>query len=157
MGIRTVKAADYAPIAEHLDEWWDGRAMLDMLPRLFFEHFASTSFAFEADGAVAGFLIGFMSPTHPEQAYVHFVGVHPDHRGRRIAKRLYERFFDEARAHGRKVVRCVTSPANRGSIAFHTNLGFEVLPGDAEIDGIAVSTDYDGPGQDRVGFSRSIA
>jgi RimJ/RimL family protein N-acetyltransferase len=38
-------------------------------------------------------------------------------------------------------VRCVTSPANERSVAFHESLGFEVE---------RVVTDYDGPGEDRV-------
>src|SRR5205085_2631795 len=44
-------------------------------------------------------------------------------------------------AAGRDVVRCVTSPRNEGSIAFHRRLGFEV---EAEI------ADYDGAGEARV-------
>jgi predicted GNAT superfamily acetyltransferase len=38
-------------------------------------------------------------------------------------------------------VRCVTSPANEGSVAFHTALGFTAN---------RVAEDYDGPGEDRV-------
>ena len=53
---------------------------------------------------------------------------------------LYERFFADATAHGRTVVRCVTSPVNEGSVAFHEALGFEVE---------RVAKDYDGPGEDR--------
>ena len=33
------------------------------------------------DGKLVGFLIGFLSQTDPEEAYIHFVGVAPDHRG----------------------------------------------------------------------------
>ena len=43
---------------------------------------------------------------------------------------MYERFFAVARAHGRTLVRCVTSPVNEGSIAFHRALGFDVERGD---------------------------
>ena len=53
---------------------------------------------------------------------------------------LYERFFEEVRAQGRSVVRCVTSPLNQGSLAFHEALGFEVE---------RIAEDYDGPGEDR--------
>lgn len=53
-------------------------------------------------------------------------------------------------------VHAITSPVNRGSIAFHTNMGFEILPGDAEVDGIAVTTNYDGQGSDRVQFRRYL-
>ncbi len=45
-------------------------------------------------------------------------------------------------------MRCVTSPANEGSVAFHEALGFE-----AE----RVAHDYDGPGEDRVLFVKTLA
>jgi ribosomal protein S18 acetylase RimI-like enzyme len=113
-----------------------------MLPKLFFLHFEGTSFVVEdADGKLVGFLIGFLSQTDDAEAYIHFVGVAPSHRGSGIGRELYERFFTVAREHGRSSVRCVTSPVNEGSVAFHESLGFV-----AE----SVAKDYDGPGEDRV-------
>jgi len=52
-----------------------------------------------------------------------------------------------AAAQGRTRVRCVTSPVNEGSIAFHESLGFS-----AE----RVAADYDGPGEDRVLFVKQL-
>jgi ribosomal protein S18 acetylase RimI-like enzyme len=119
-----------------------------MLPRLFFVHFEGTSYVVDSDdGQLAAFLIGFLSQTDPEEAYVHFVGVAPEHRGEGLGRMLYERFFDDARAQGRIRVRCVTSPANEESVAFHEALGFEVE---------RVAHDYDGPGEDRVLFVRAL-
>lgn len=116
--------------------------MAPMLPKLFFTHFQSTSYVVEDDsGAPAAFLTGFLSQTGPTEAYVHFIGVAPEHRGSGLGRMLYERFIDDVRRHGRTVVRAVTSPANATSIGFHQSLGFE-------IDGIVA--DYDGPGEDRV-------
>jgi ribosomal protein S18 acetylase RimI-like enzyme len=149
-------STDYPPIIAVLDEWWGGRSMSAMLPRLFFDHFQDTSFIAESDGQIVGFLIGFLSQTHPEQAYIHFVGVHPDYRKQGLGRQLYERFFEVARQHGRAVVHCVTSPVNRGSIAFHLHMGFRIDPGDAEIDGVSVSSNYDGRGGDRVLFSKFL-
>ena len=118
-----------------------------MLPRLFFTHFRETSFVAEDGGWLAGFLCGFLSQTYPDQAYVHFVGVAPDRRGGGLARDLYERFFEAARAAGRSSVRCVTSPVNTGSIAFHTKLGFEI---EAQVEG------YDGPDGSRVLLRRAL-
>lgn len=84
-----------------------------------------------------------------DEAYIHFVGVSPARRGQGVARRLYERFFEQVRAEGRCRVRAVTSPANKGSIAFHRSMGFKAE--EAE-DGLLVYRDYDGPGQDRVCF-----
>ena len=121
--------------------------MAAMLPKLFFVHFHDTSFVAEEDGELAGFLCGFLSQTYPDQAYVHFVGVAPDHRKSGLASELYERFFEAARAAGRTSVHCVTSPENTGSVAFHTRVGFEV---EAEVEG------YDGSGESRVLLVRTL-
>jgi ribosomal protein S18 acetylase RimI-like enzyme len=141
IAVRTADAADYDRIAPVVDEWWGGRAMIDMLPRLFFVHFRDTAFVAEDGGELAGFLAGFLSQTRPDEAYIHFAGVSPDHRGRGVGRLLYERFFAVARERSRTVVRCVTSPVNERSVAFHRALGFDVAE---------VAPNYDGRGGDRV-------
>lgn len=146
--IRHAEPADYGRVIGRVNAWWGGREMAPMLPRLFFVHFEGTSYVLDdEDGQLAAFLIGFLSQTDPEEAYVHFVGVAPEHRGEGLGRRLYERFFEDARAHGRARVRSVTSPANEESVAFHKALGFE-----AE----RVAHDYDGPGEDRVLFVKPL-
>lgn len=152
MQIRQATADDHAVIAPRIDDWWGGRRMADMVPRLFFTHFSTTSLVAEDDGEVVGFLVGLLSQSRPDEAYVHFVGVHPGYRGQGVARRLYDELFTRVRALGRTRVRCVTSPVNRASIAFHTRLGFTTEPGDTTVGGVPVTTDYDGPGQDRVRF-----
>jgi ribosomal protein S18 acetylase RimI-like enzyme len=123
--------------------------MAPALPQLFFLHFEGTSFVAEdEDGELAGFLVGFLSQASPEEAYIHFVGVSPERRGEGVGSALYERFFEEVRAHGRSVVRCVTSPVNEDSVAFHRALGFEVE---------RTVPDYDGPGEDRVLLVKRLA
>lgn len=44
--------------------------------KLFFEHFTHTSFIAEKNGELIGFLIGFLSQPHTDEAYIHFVGIH---------------------------------------------------------------------------------
>ena len=145
--LRTATPADYDRIAAVLDDWW-GRPVGHALPRLFLDHFHATSAVAEADGDLAGFLIGFLSPSQPDAAYIHFVGVHPGHRRGGLARLLYERFFALAAAHGATVVSAVTAPVNERSIAFHAALGFTVS------DPVA---GYDGPGDVKVRFERSLA
>ncbi len=124
--------------------------MADMLPKLFFVHFQETSFAAEQNGVLAGFLVGFFSQTYPDQSYIHFVGVNPAFREQGVGRRLYEHFFASSLKGGRKVVRCVTSPVNRTSLAFHMQMGFVMEPSDTLVDGIPVHPDYDGSGGDRI-------
>ena len=113
--------------------------MAAMLPKLFFVHFRDTSFVMDDDGEIAGFLCGFRSQTHADEAYIHFVGVDPDRRGAGIARALYERFFEAVAP--RTIVRAVTAPVNERSVAFHQALGFEID---------RVDEDYDGHGEARV-------
>ena len=155
--IRPVQTADYDRVIAVVDDWWGGRHMAEMLPRLFFTHFENTVFVAEDDsGELAGFIVGFLSQANPDEAYVHFVGVAPAHRGAGLARSLYERFFEAARAADRHVVRAVTSPVNRVSIAAHQALGFEMVAGPAEQDGVPFHPDYDGPEGDRVLFVKRI-
>jgi predicted GNAT superfamily acetyltransferase len=153
---RHAEPSDYARIIAVVDEWWGGRQMADGLPKLFFVHFRETSFVAERDGSIVGFVTGFRSQSFPEIAYIHYVGIDPSVRGGGLGRALYECFFDAARRLGCAEVQCVTSPINKQSIAFHRAMGFEPLPGDAESDGVPISTDYDGKGGSRVRFRKVL-
>lgn len=144
--LRPATADDYDAVVAVVDSWW-GRTVSASLPRLFFDHFAGTSLIAERDSALAGFLVGFRSPDHPAEAYIHFVGVHPQLRGGGLARRLYQRFIADARADGRTVIKAITSPGNTNSIAFHAAMGFVVHDRTA---------DYNGPGRDMVTFVRTL-
>jgi ribosomal protein S18 acetylase RimI-like enzyme len=147
MKMRTLAPSDYSPILSVVDSWW-GRPVSSSLPRLFFDHFYATSLvASLPDEPLAGFLIGFLSPSVPTDAYIHFVGVSPSARGTGIGRSLYAAFFSLADAQGRSQVSAITSVVNSGSIAFHRRLGFSVS------DPIA---GYDGPGKDMVKFTRPL-
>jgi predicted GNAT superfamily acetyltransferase len=154
--IRNVNSSDYNVISPLINEWWGGRQMSDMLPKLFFVHFTDTSFIAEKDGEIVGFLIGFLSQSDSELAYIHFVGVNPNYRKNQIGKRLYNEFFDVVKKNNRNIVRAVTSPVNVVSIAYHTKMGFNIETGDKEVDGVSVFSDYDGEKQDRVLFVKKM-
>lgn len=53
-----------------LDDWWGGRAVTRMLPRLFFDDFSDTSFVVadaqaDGDAHIVGFLCGYTSQSSP--------------------------------------------------------------------------------------------
>lgn len=123
--IRPARPADHERIIAIVDEWW-GRPIRAALPSLFLEHFFTTSRIAERNGLLVGFVIGFCSPSIPNEAYVHFLGVAPNERGRGLARHLYQEFFTMAQADGRTVIRAITSPVNAASIAFHRQMGFTV-------------------------------
>jgi predicted GNAT superfamily acetyltransferase len=73
-----------------------------------------------------------------------------------LGHQLYERVFEAMIGQGCRVVRCVTSPINKASIAFHLHFGFEPEISEKIVEGISVVEDYDGPGEDRVLFSKIL-
>ncbi|MEM7016432.1 MAG: GNAT family N-acetyltransferase [Pseudomonadota bacterium] len=125
MHYRTASPQDYETIIGVVDDWW-GRFVSHAVPRLFLEHFYSTSFIVEDEGVIVGFLIGFLSPSDEQAAYIHFVGVDPKQRKLGIAAELYQRFFELASQDGRTRVNATTIPENEVSIEFHRRMGFEV-------------------------------
>lgn len=156
IAIRPADPGDYDVVITEIDRWWGGRQMATMLPRLFFTHFRPWTYVAEQQGSIVGFLAGFRSQTHPEQAYCHFIGVAPAYRGHGVGEALYRRLFTDAAARGCRDVLAVTAPTNHGSIAFHTKLGFRTLDGISQEAGVPFTPEYDGPGEDRVRFRRSL-
>jgi len=144
--------ADYERVMGVMVAWWGGRDLRPMLPKIFFEHFRSSSLVVEHEDELIAFLVGFLCPDHADEAYIHFAGVHPAWRRAGLARDLYRRFCAIARSAGRPVVSAVTGPVNAGSIAFHTAIGFTILPGDAEVDGLPATTDHGPQGDHLVRF-----
>ncbi len=154
--IRPLEPGDYELVAPIVDQWWGGRPVRALLPRLFFEHFNPTSFIIGAPGVVTAFLIGLRSQSQPGVAYIHFVGVDPALRNCGLGRLLYERFFQVVGTIGCTEVQCITSPVNTGSIAFHRKMGFELSPGSGEVGGIPVTLNFAGEGQHRVRFRKCL-
>ena len=151
--------ADYDGIVREVDGWWAGRQIHPLLPRLWFQHFTGTSWIAETtDGILAGFLVGFFSPDHPAEGYVHMVAANPNLRRRGVARDLYERFFEDARGRGVRRVTAVTWPGNRQSVAFHRAVGFTVRggPGTQNLYGSPAFPGYDYGEEDRVVLERQI-
>jgi hypothetical protein len=128
--------------------------MADKLPRLFFEHFTDTSFVAERDGKLAVSWPGsspspglarptFTFPAWIRQSAAAGSGACSMRRSSRLPG-----------ACGRDLVRAVTSLVNRGSV--YQRMVFQLEPGDAEVDGIPVSSGYDGHSGGRVRFIRSL-
>ena len=155
--IMNITSSDYDVIIRHLDEWWGGRNMTDMLPRLFFKHFADTSFIIKNEKDVLGFLVGFVSQEKPELGYVHFIGVNPEYRKNNIGKVLYTTFFEEMRKRKVTIVECVTSPMNINSIYFHQKIGFKAVDNHLKNEiGVSYFEHYDGKEEHRVVFYKML-
>ncbi|MEO5918073.1 MAG: GNAT family N-acetyltransferase [Candidatus Limnocylindrales bacterium] len=162
---------DYAALAGLVDEWWDGRVVQGLLPRLWFRHFADKSWIAEAgDGAttgpgmaaaqprIAGFLVGFLSPGQPGSAVLHAVGVHPTARRQNLGRLLVDHFLADARQAGALRVEAVLWPGNRRGLAFLAALGFGPDPDPAArpIYGIPAIEGYDFGTEDRARYGREL-
>jgi ribosomal protein S18 acetylase RimI-like enzyme len=159
LSLRHPAEIDYDRIIEVVDEWWGGRKMRALLPRLWFQHFTGTSWLLEApEGRLAGFIIAFVSQDDPTFGYVHMVATDPNWRRAGIGRRLYQLVFEDFRARGVRRVEAVTWPGNRTSVAFHNALGFRIDdgPGTQRLYGTPSYPDYDGYGEERVVFTRDI-
>jgi ribosomal protein S18 acetylase RimI-like enzyme len=160
LAFRRPTEADHARIVELVDEWWGGRRMRALLPRMWFRHFTGTSWIVEDDtGRLLGFLVGFVSPDHPDTAYAHMIATNPNRRRVGIGRALYEQFFADARAAGARRVQAITSPDNRVSVEFHRHLGFrpDDGPGTMPIYGVPAYRDFDGEDQDRAVLIRTLS
>jgi ribosomal protein S18 acetylase RimI-like enzyme len=151
---RTSTEQDVPDVVTAVDLWWDypgaeagSSQRAALVPRLFFQHFTDTSFIVRDEGRLVAFLIGFLSQSRPDEAYIHFVGVEPGYRGRGIGADLYERFFAVVRENRRRKVLAITSASNTRSQAFHRRMGFVVSE---------PITNYDGRGGAHVEFSRGV-
>ncbi len=156
LSLRSAKPADHPRIIAVLKSWWGGRDLTWMLPRLFLNHFGDTSFIIEKEDGLTAFLIGFLSPSQSNEGYIHFIGVHPDYRGMGFGAYLYGRFFNICRQHRRHIVRACSSPVNKASVEFHKQMGFKIIRGDADMDGMPVTLDYNKPGDAKVLFEITI-
>jgi GNAT superfamily N-acetyltransferase len=146
---------DAERIAAAIETWWP-RHLRHFVHPVLLDHVGDTCLVVEDDGRMVGFVVGILSQRHPGEAYVHFIGVHPDYRSLGLGRALYERFFTLVGERGSTVVVAETGSFNRASVAFHRRLGFSLEPGDGEVDGVPVQHDYLGTGEDVVLFRKRL-
>ncbi len=157
VSIRYSEPSDHPRIIKVMKDWWDGRDLTSMLPRLFLEHFFNTSLVIEdRTNELIAFLIGFLSQSQTNECYIHFAGVHPKYRGLGLGAYLYHRFFQISKENNRAMVRACTSPVNKGSIEFHKKMGFQIEPGNGQLFDVSVTLDYNYPDDPKVLFVKIL-
>lgn len=85
----------------------------------------------------------WISARYDRFVYIDRIVVSAGHRGRGLARHLYEHLFDKMRAAGHQRVVCEVNldPPNPGSDAFHDRLGFEEI-GQQHLPGRAKTVRY---------------
>ena len=156
---RRPSETDHPRVVAVIDEWWGGRSMRALLPRLWFQHFTGTSWVVEeGSGRLVGFVVAFISPDDPATGYVHMIAADPNRRRSGIGRSLYAHVFEDLASRGVRRVKAITWPGNRTSIDFHRAIGFHVDdgPGTESIYGTPAHPGYDGGDEDRVVFIRDL-
>src|SRR5688572_20498060 len=152
--LRRPEPDDYPRVVRVLDDWCGTPRAHVLLPRLWFEHFSSTStLAYAADGSLAGFVVGFASPDRPHEGVIVVAGTNPNIRRRGVGRRLHEAFVDDMRPRG--VTRILESvwPANRGEVEFLEAMGFRPdQSGGQRLYGVAAFRDHEWAREDRAVF-----
>jgi ribosomal protein S18 acetylase RimI-like enzyme len=151
---------DQPRIAEGVDHWFGGRRVWPLVGRTWFRHFAGTShLAEDAAGAPLGFVLGFVSPSRPDEAVLHLVAVEPNHRRQGLGRRLVDAFAADAMAAGARTIRAVAWPDDRPAVLFFRAIGFraEEGPGSMNLYGVPAWPDHEFDGEDRAIFIREIA
>ena len=143
--IEPMTLSDLASVLAEHDQFCGERDLRFLHERVFVQEFGDTCLtAREADGRIAGYLIGFTTPRRI--GYIHGVAVRADARGTGCGRSLYQALAAAAAAQEADRLKAITSVANTGSVAFHRRLGFQVR----QVD------DYDGPGVPMMVMTRPL-
>ena len=79
-------------------------------------------------------------PLAPDEAHIRMLGVHPEARGRGVARALMEACFARARAAGRTRMTLYTTHRMRAAQAMYEGMGFERLADRVFPDGFVLLT-----------------
>lgn len=142
MNVGRLTPADYALILKDMPRFWGERDLRYAHHPFLVHELADTSVALREDGALLGYLFGFVV-SETGVGYIHLIGVREGHRRAGLATRLYREFSRLALAHGATSLKAITMPTNELSIGFHRSMGMSV----------ELVADYAGPGHDRVVFT----
>jgi GNAT superfamily N-acetyltransferase len=111
--IRHIEQDDCGAILEVASEWWGSSHSSDMFTKWYIQHFKDTCLLAEENGKMIGFVIGFLSQSNPDEAYIRIVMVDPAFHGKGVGQALYEKFFERVAVSGRSTIRCVTAPRKK--------------------------------------------
>jgi len=155
LNIRTLTKQNFDFLVTQVDDWW-GRPVHYLLHPIFLYQFGNTALGAFLQDQPIGFLLGFVSQTQKDMAYIHLAGVAPSRRRKGFGRLLYTSFFYMAAGLGCRTVRAITSPCNAASVAFHRHMGFVITDDCGNDLSNKPVTDYAGPGEDRYVLTRTL-
>jgi ribosomal protein S18 acetylase RimI-like enzyme len=158
LSFRHPTEADHRALVDDIERWFLGRRMRPLFGRMWFVHFASTSWIAETpDGHVAAILLGFASQDRPAEAVLHLAAVDPNLRRRGIGTALHDTWFAEMARRGATRAVVAVPPDERVAILFYRSLDFAPeVAGTKILWGVPAFEDYDADGADRALLVRRI-
>ena len=150
---------DHRALVDDIERWFQGRRMRPLFGRVWFAHFASTSWVAETttDSRIAAILLGFASADHPTDAVIHLAAVDPNLRRRGIGTAIHETWLAEMAVRGATRAIVAVPPDERVAILFFRSLGFAPeMAGTKFLWGVPAIEDYDADGADRALMARRI-
>ena len=148
MIVRPLGKHDFDHLVQVVERCW-GEALggeVHPIHPIFFHELGGLAHVAERRGAILGFILAFLIPEGPPTGYVHFVGVHPDHRRRGIGTTLYQTIEERCIDRGCANLRAVAAPENQVALEFHLGNAWQVTH----------AADYAGPARPRLVFTKSI-
>jgi len=158
--IRNVIEEDFIKIAKIAKNCSPMTTERNAIYHLFTKFFKNTSLVVEntGNGNICAFLLGLVSQTNPQNAYIHLLCVDTKFRGKKLAPNLINKFIYIVSKLGSTNISLLSKPSNIKAIKFYNKQGFlskktnETL----EEDGINIFKDYDGPNEDKIIFYKYI-
>jgi ribosomal protein S18 acetylase RimI-like enzyme len=150
---------DHRAIASVVEHWFGGRHVAHLAGRSWFRHVGSTSWLALGEGdRPAGFLLGYRSQDHPQEAVLHLIAVDPNLRRRGLGRALVDRFVGDVARGGAREVVALAWPGEPPVSAFFRAVGFrpDDGPGTANRFGMPAYPDHESPGDDRIAFRRDV-
>jgi ribosomal protein S18 acetylase RimI-like enzyme len=160
VSFREATEADHARLARLVHQWWDERP--PRIERFWMRHFSPTTLVGEApDGRPVALAIGFRgSDSGGRQAagVLHLVAVAPALRRRGIGRAIVAAVEARLVAAGATRVEAVVWPGNRVGVRFLEGLGYQPIEESraTPLYGVPAIANYDGEGEDRAVFERSL-
>jgi GNAT superfamily N-acetyltransferase len=105
---------------------------------------------------IAGVIIAFRSQDNPDDIYIQDVMTHPRHRRQGVTTTLLTAVRDQAAKWGCTRLYLTSEPDNTPAHATWHALGFVNLPGDHDINGVSVTSNFKGPGKDRAVYQLDV-
>ena len=118
--------------------------------------FSSTCPIARKNGHLLGAIMAFHSQDNPEDLYVQDVITHPEYRRKGVTSALLDVVYQRALELGATRLYLTSEPENTTAHNTWIQRGFVNVPGDHEINGVFVISDYKGPGKHRAVYERRL-